>query len=192
MPPKTKVTKEDIIKTALALCRGNGKEAVNARAIAAVLGCSTQPIFSNFTTMEELQGVTLAAAHACYLAFLEREAASGKHPAYKAYGMAYIRFAREEKELFRLLFMCDRKGSDLPSTKDFDASVAYIMEQNALSRERATLMHLEMWCAVHGIATMVATSFLELDEEVISRITSDIYQGVRNKHISEERENGSH
>ena len=192
MPPKTKVTKGDIIKTALALCRGNGKEAVNARAIAAVLGCSTQPIFSNFATMEELQAAMLAAAHACYLDFLDREAASGKYPAYKAYGMAYIRFAREERELFRVLFMCDRGGSDLPSSKDFDVSVAYIMQQNALSEERATLMHLEMWCAVHGIATMVATSFLELDEELISRIMSDIYQGVRDRHISEEKENGSH
>ncbi len=192
MPPKVKVTKKDIVETALALCRGNGPSAVNARAIAAVLGCSTQPIFSNFATMEALEQATLEAAYACYLGFLTREAARGEYPIYKAYGMAYIRFAQEERELFRLLFMCDRKGNEAPTTQDFEDSVAYITEKNGLSYERATLMHLEMWCAVHGIATMLATSFLTLDWELISRMTSDIYQGVCAKHVSEERANESH
>ena len=41
--------------------------------------------------------------------------AEGKYPPYKASGMAYIRFAKEEKELFKLLFMRDR--SDRKSTR---------------------------------------------------------------------------
>ena len=55
MPPKVKITKEDIIKTAIELVRREGTGALNARAIAAALSCSTQPIFSNFETMDELQ-----------------------------------------------------------------------------------------------------------------------------------------
>ena len=55
MPPKVKITKEDIIKTATQLVRESGEDAINARAIASALGCSTQPIFSNFATMEQLQ-----------------------------------------------------------------------------------------------------------------------------------------
>ena len=62
MPPKRKVTKEEIVKTAVELVRERGAEAVNARAIATVLDCSTQPIFSNFRTMEELKEKTVAAA----------------------------------------------------------------------------------------------------------------------------------
>jgi AcrR family transcriptional regulator len=192
MPPKVKVTKKEIIDTALALCRGNGPSAVNARAIAAVLGCSTQPIFSNFATMEALEQATLEAAYACYLGFLEREAARGEYPTYKAYGMAYIHFAREERELFRLLFMCDREGKEPIATPDFDASVDMIMKASGLSRERAHLLHLEMWSTVHGIATMSATSFLDLDEALVGRMLTDVYQGVRARHISEETENGSH
>ena len=55
MPPKVRITKEEIIGTCLALVRENGADALNARSIAAALGCSTQPIFSNFSSMEELQ-----------------------------------------------------------------------------------------------------------------------------------------
>ena len=54
MPPKVKITKEDIIRTAVDLVRQRGIDAINARAIATALSCSTQPIFSNFATMDEL------------------------------------------------------------------------------------------------------------------------------------------
>ena len=186
MPPKVKITKEDIIKTAVELVRTNGEQAINARAIAAFLNCSTQPIFSNFATMEELQKATRLAAYEIYLNFLEVEVNSGKYPQYKSFGMAYIRFAKEEKELFKLLFMCDRKGEKLIPTTDFDVSVEIIMKANGISREKARLIHLEMWTCVHGIGTMLATSFLSLDWELISNMLTDVYQGVRARHLSEE------
>ena len=186
MPPKVKITKDDIIKTAIELVRANGEEAINARAIAARLNCSTQPVFSNFATMEELQEATLKAAYDLYLGFLKSEAESGKYPQYKAFGMAYIRFANQERELFRLLFMRDRRGAELLPSLDFEESVRMIMQANGLDREKATLMHLEMWTCVHGIGVMLATSFLELDWELISDMLTDVYQGIRLRRISEE------
>ena len=189
MPPKVKITKKDIINAALSLVKGSGGDTVNARAIAKELRSSTQPIFSNFASMEELLGEVRAAAYESYLEFIRCEVESGKYPQYKAFGMAYIRFAKEEKELFKLLFMCDREKSKPTEAPDFDAAVEIIMTANGLSRERASLMHLEMWTAVHGIGTMLATSFLSLDFELISNILTDIYQGVRVRHIEEAREN---
>ena len=140
--------------------------------------------------MEELQYATAAAAYEIYTDFLAREVQEGKYPQYKAYGMAYIRFAKEERELFKLLFMCDREGMDPVSAPDFDASVEMIMNANGVSRERATLMHLEMWACVHGIGTMFATSFLSLEWELISDMLTDIYQGLRERLLSEVNENG--
>jgi len=186
MPPKVKITKNDIITTALELIRSEGEEAINARRIAAALGCSTQPIFSNFSTMEELQDAVIAAAFEEYLGFIESEVKSGKYPRYKAFGMAYIRFAKDEKELFKLLFMCDRDGKDQTPTADFEESVDMIMSSCGVSRETAELMHLEMWIAVHGIATMVATSFLKLEWKLTEDILTDVYQGIRARHLSKE------
>ena len=188
MPPKVKITKKDIIKTALELVEQNGDDSLNARSIAAALNCSTQPVFSNFQSMEELQREVVNAAYEKYMDFLRREAESGKYPEYKAFGMAYIRFAKEEQQLFRLLFMCDRRGKELIPTDDFDASVRIIMDKNGITKEKAELMHLEMWTCVHGIATMLATSFLSLDWDVISNILTDVYQGIRKRHLSEESE----
>ena len=71
MPPKVKITKEEIIAAALELLRQKGLEAVNARAVAQMLGCSTQPIFSNYSSMADLQQDVLAAAYAEYSRWTE-------------------------------------------------------------------------------------------------------------------------
>ncbi len=191
MPPKIKITKTDIINTAIKLIRENGAEALNARNIAAVLECSTQPVFSNFATMDALREAVTEAAYVEYLGFLKREAESGKYPEYKAYGMAYIRFARDEKELFKLLFMRDRSGSDISPSPDFEESVQMIMEMCGVTYEKASLMHLELWTSVHGIGVMIATSFLSLEWELISSMLTDVYQGIRHRHLSEENKNDS-
>ncbi|MBE6531234.1 MAG: TetR/AcrR family transcriptional regulator [Ruminococcaceae bacterium] len=185
MPPKVKITKNEIIQTALELLRKEGESAINARSLASALGCSTQPIFSNFATMEDLQNAVRSSAYELYLDFLNREAESEKYPKYKAFGMAYVRFAKEEKELFRFLFMCDRTGEDISPTVDFEESAQIIMNATGVSIEKARLMHLEIWSCVHGIGTMLATSFLPLEWELISDILTDVYQGIRARHLSE-------
>ncbi len=185
MPPKIKITKKDIIKTALELIRKNGADALNARNVAAALDCSTQPVFSNFATMEELRKAVTEGAYNEYLRYLKREAESGEYPEYKSYGMAYIRFAKEEKELFKLLFMSDRTGADTSPSEDFKEAVQMIMKTNGITYEKAMLIHLEIWTCVHGIGVMLATSFLSLEWELISDILTDVYQGIRFRHLSE-------
>ena len=179
MAPKLKVTREQIIKTALEMTRRGGAQSVNARSVADALNCSTQPIFSNFEGIEALHRAVRAAAYELYYECLRRASESGEFVKYKAYGMGYIRFAREEKQLFRLLFMADRSGEEQNAGTDFDESVEMISAANGISRELAELIHLEMWSTVHGIAVMQATSFLPLEEELISRILTDVYQGIR-------------
>ena len=185
MPPKVKITKKEIVRAALALVREQGAEALCARSVAGALGCSTQPVFSNFSSMEALAQATVRAAYEVYLGFLKDEVTLGKYPKYKCFGMAYIRFAREEKELFKLLFLRDRKGEELTPSADFSASVEMIMEANGIPRATAERMHLEIWTCVHGIGTMLVTSFLPLDEALISEMLTDIYQGVRARHLQE-------
>jgi len=185
MPPKVKITREEIIKTALELVKIGGEESINARAVAGALNRSTQPIFSNFASMNELRDVVIAEAYNLYLTFTQSEIASGKYPEYKASGIAYIRFAMEEKELFKLLFMRDRTGEDLSPTSDFEKSAQIISKASGVSIEIARLIHLETWSCVHGIATMIVTGFLPLELDLISNMLSDVYLGVRSRYSTE-------
>ena len=70
--------------------------------------------------------------------------------------------------------------------------IEVIMKGTGLSEERAYLLHLEMWVYVHGIASMLATSYLNWDMDFASRALTDAYQGLRARHIEEEKKDGSH
>lgn len=183
MPPKVKVTKEDIIETATGIVRKSGAQAINARTVAAVLKCSTQPVFSNFATMDELKSAVVEKADKICADYIKREVNKGEFPVYKASGMAYIRFAKEEKELFKLLYMRDRTKETISQPSELNDKMETIVRSNTgLSSEEAKLFHLEMWAYVHGIAVMLATGFGNIDWELVSRMLSDSYQGLRKQY----------
>lgn len=192
MPPKFKFTRADITKAALDVTREKGVSGLTARELAAKLGCSVKPIFGQFQNMEEVQQEVLVAANDLYQSFLQEDILSGKYPPYKASGMSYIRFAKEEKELFKLLFMRDRSGEEIEENKKEIAPLLELIEKNTgLSKDEAYLFHLEMWLYVHGIATMIATSYLDWDAEFISKVLTDGYAGLKYCYCGEEKKNGS-
>lgn len=183
MPPKIKTSKEDIINAAVEIVRIGGSQALNARTIASFLNCSTQPIFSNFTSMDELRLAVIKKADVMCHEYMLRETETGQFPPKKAYSMAYIRFAKEEKELFKLLYMRDRAGES--NTEDSEiAKQMSIMIHNSTGLEgmELSIFHLEMWSFVHGIATMLATGYLDLDWDLISKMITDAYWGLRKQY----------
>ena len=186
MPPKIKVTKEDVIKTAVNIVRASGDSALNARLIASILECSTQPIFSNFDSMEDLRLAVVEKANDLCEEYIKRETELGEYPIYKASGMAYIKFAKEEKELFKLLYMRDRTGENFEKEFELTSNMENIVQNNTgLKSDEAKLFHLEMWAFVHGIATMFATDFLDLDLNLVSKMLTDAYLGLRKQYSKE-------
>lgn len=182
MPPKFKYTKDEIISAALTVTRRIGLSGLTARALAAELGCSVKPIFVSFKSMEEVKQEVVKATHNLYQGYLKADMASGKYPQYKASGMAYIRFAKEEKELFKLLFMRDRSVEKKDEDDDdIKPLLKLIQESTGMSVQDAYTFHVEMWIFVHGIATAIATNYLDLEEDYISRTITDAYMGIKSR-----------
>ena len=180
MPRDYLFTKEEIVIAALDLTREKGFAAVSARTLGEKLGTSSRPVFGRFSSMAELKAAIITAADELYQNFRKREAESGKYVPYKASGMAYIRFAREEKELFKLLFMRDRSAEETPENPtEMETLVALVAKQVKIDKESAKLFYLEMWTYVHGIAAMIATNYLSWDEELTSRALTDMYEGLK-------------
>ncbi len=180
MPPKFKFTKQQIIDTALEIVKKEGISALTARALAQKLGSSAKPIFTMFENMEEVQTEVIKAAYGVYQAYIEKGMTLGEYPPYKASGMAYIQFAKEQKELFKLLFMRDRSGENIVEDRESVRPILNIIMQNlGIGEDEAYLLHMELWLYVHGIATMAATSYLDWDIEFISRALTDAYQGLK-------------
>lgn len=178
MPKKTSITKEAITDAALKILRRDGESAINARSVAKELGISTQPIFSHFENMADLKEALRERAWEEYNSFYKKEIESGKYPDYKASGMAYIKFANAEPTLFNYLYSGKNSHSKKADTM-FWWQVSEIKDTKGVSNESATLFHLQMWIHVHGIATLTSNKYIELDEETISKMITNIYKNIK-------------
>lgn len=189
MPPKAKITKEDIIAASIYIVRENGADALNARSIAKKLGCSTQPIFSNYSSMDELKADVIKMANKIHNEYLERAMQDNDYASYiyKASGIYYIKFAKEEKELFKLLFMRDRSKEEIKDEKEeIEWIIKLISADTGLSFDDAYMFHLQMWIYVHGIAVMFATSYLDWDWKTIDQMLTDAYMGLKYRYKNKE------
>lgn len=181
MPPKFRFAREQIIQTALELTREGGITSVTAKSIGEKLNSSVKLVFGQFTNMEEVKSEVLKAAYNLWLEYIQTTIQESEYPPYKASGMAYIHFAREEKELFQLLFMRDRSQETFNDRDEIKPLIEKIQRISGLSEEDAYMVHNEMWMFVHGIATMVATSYLKWDDQLISRFLTDAYFGLKHR-----------
>ena len=171
MPPKTKITKEDIICCAYDIVKNEGADNINVRKIAEYLGCSTQPIYHNFRTVDELKMQVTEKIHGTYTEYMQK---GSKHPKpYFGMGMAYINFARDFPNFFRLLFMSESKLSpvdfitnDSMRTNSIESGRMF----SGLTQEQQKKFHLQVWIFTHGLAALAATNTVSLTDEEIENI----------------------
>lgn len=183
MPRSYMFTREQVLGAAIELTREKGFAAVSARTLGERLGTTSRPIFSHFENMADVQKGIIGEANKIYQSLREEEIASGKYVPYKANGMAYIRFAKEEKELFKLLFMRDRSEEQIKEDpEEMEALIGLIAKQVGIDREAAKIFYLEMWAYTHGIASMIATGFYDWDEPLAGRALTDVYEGLKQRY----------
>lgn len=181
MPPKIQFSKADLLHAAFSLTKTRGMDALNARSIARELGCSTQPIFRAFRSMEEIRSEMVRMAMDVYVNYISQSVHLSSLP-YLGTGLAYILFAQEEPQLFRMLFMCDR--STAGEQKQFpdrtiDFVLELVMKGTGLDREKAEEFHRHLWIYTHGLASMVVTRFVTLTKEEIELLLHQEYHAMR-------------
>ena len=98
-----KIKKEDIVKAALEIIKTENLDDLTARRLAEALNCSVQPIFYNFATMDELKALVLDTIYQIYKNYMDFGAQQPQP--YKGMGIAYVRFARDYPNYFRIIFM---------------------------------------------------------------------------------------
>ena len=103
MALKNKFTREEMVQAALQVVRAGGIGSLTAKTLADALGTSTQPVFTAFGSMERVRQAVYAAAVDIYDGYAD--AGLQEEIPFLGVGMQYIRFAREEPELYRFLFL---------------------------------------------------------------------------------------
>lgn len=180
MPPKVKFQKEEIIKAALDVVREKGADAVTAREVAAKLNTSPRPIFTYYASMEDLRRDVYALAKDTYKTYIER-GLSEPIP-FQGVWRQYLYFAKEEPELYRLLFLTP------PGSVSGGAMEALRFSQ-ALARE--SLMRIydldvyaadcyfrDLWLMAFSFATLIVTGDCPYTVEEILAVGAEISLSV--------------
>ena len=151
MPPIRKFCKEDIINTAYEIVKSEGLSSLNARRIAKELGCSIQPIFHNFSTMNELNKEIYNKIYNTYREYMDGAIDCDKP--YKAMGLAYIKFASDYPEFFKIIFMqqtnLNAEKFVMADTVSEDAIKAGML-LSGLSYEEQKQLHIYSWTCLFG------------------------------------------
>ena len=177
MPAVKKVSREAIIDAAVEVLRESGAAAINARSVAKKLGCSTQPIYLSFRSMDELKvdmterAIELHTRHVReWLNILDADGSCYKeHSHYSSFGIGFVKFAAEEKYLFRWLYLDGVQPEQYRNDVLLSDIIAAIVNEYGYTEELARKLHQDMAYYSYGLAIMANTGHLQLtDEEILA------------------------
>ena len=166
MPAVRKVSREQILDAAVDVLRTDGFPAVNARSVAKRLGCSTQPIYVCFKNMQELKSALTQRAIEQHTQRVRESLRSheGNDSRYSSYGMGFVKFAAEEKQLFRWLYLDGEQSEPYRSDVMMTEVIAVIQEEFGYDADIAQRFHQDMLYFTYGLAILANTDHLHLSE----------------------------
>ena len=172
MAPRNKFSRDEMIEKAVQVVRKQGIGALTAKSLANELGVSTQPVFTCSHTIEEVRREVVNAAKILYDDYV-KEGLCNDIP-FLGFGMHYIRFAKEEPELYRLLFLSKDQNEGNSAFEEMNASLELVtdsmQETYHIDAKTAERYFRDMWLVVHSLATLIVTGACPYTDQEIGRI----------------------
>ena len=175
MPRKALLTREEVVTATLKLARKGGLEAVTARALSSALGCSLSPLFTVFNSMDEIRKEAREYARRTFVKNVA-DTIDAEEP-FKEYGLRIIRFASQEPDLFKIVFLFP----DL-----FDQGVDPILlsciepikKTYNLNDEQAMFIFHRIWIFTCGLAVLNSCRAERFDEDQIGVLLFEQFHAV--------------
>ena len=168
------------MKAALQVVREKGTAALTTRQIAAVLGVSTRPIFTYFQNMQQVQEAVRQAAQALYHSYIKK-GLEQVHP-FIGLGEQYIRFATQEPELYRLLFLPLAPGSENKAMEEMERTqnlvLEFLQQIYQLDEAAAKRFFRDVWLVAHSLAALIVTNCCPYSPEEIRQILTSVSLSV--------------
>jgi AcrR family transcriptional regulator len=149
--------------TELLLQTGHAK-AVSIRSVAQRVGVTPPSIYLHFEDKDALLDAVCARYFEKLDDEMQRVSAAQSHTVdvLRAQGLAYVRFATETPELYRIAMMSEwRSGSDVDAAlasaafEHMCATVRALMDEGSCPPGDPTAVALQLWSAAHGVASLL-------------------------------------
>lgn len=175
MPSRPKIKKEDMLQAALEIIIEKGYAALNIKAIAQKLGCSTAPISWQFGGMDGLREELIPFAEQ-YVQDKYYSPNGNEVAVFEQRGMGTIDLALEKPNLFCFLYMGERKqllstGFGLTTEKEDCNSVYQNMaDVLGITLEQAEDFAMMMIIYTQGMGTLIASGIVKDTRENMYRM----------------------
>ena len=186
--------RDAIVAAARSLITTDGLEALSLRKLAAELGVTAPALYAH---VRDKQDLLRALAEGEFDALVARfDAVDDADPIarIKGHGRAYVQHARENPELFRVMFLFPPELApasvpadvELPgATRAFEAAAAAVEDAiatGAIAADDPLLVALTLWSGTHGVANVLQLGFglpPELEDAMIDEVTDRLLAGYR-------------
>jgi len=169
MARKKTILKSQILETAYQVVKTEGFEGFTARNIAKKMDCSTQPIYLEFKSMDDLKH-ELVVKIKSYIDETIYEKERTEEPLLNMC-LNYIHFAKDEPVFFKALFFEAQMDTDQMHAISSDKMME-LFKQNAGTKELTKAEKIKafknIWITVHGTAVLVAQGFLKFHEKDVT------------------------
>lgn len=175
MPPKVKFQKEEIVAAAADVVRQKGAAALTTREVAARLGVSTRPIFTYFDSMEQLKAALYDYVEQIYGDCVRR--GLDEPIPFLGVGKQYIRFARQEPQLYKFLFLIPPEGTSGGAMQALrlsqDLARESLMRIYRMDAKTADRYFRNLWLVVYSFAALIVTGQCPYSDDQIASILTE-------------------
>lgn len=201
MPPKQRFHSEDIINAAFEVVRKEGWRGLSARSIAKELHSSTRPIYSYLDSMKSLEEEVVKKAIALFNTYLTASFTGDK---WLDQAIGYVKFAMEEKTLFRCINDDKHASLQRKNTRRMWVSLGEDLKRyepfKNLSEKEIDRIRQMRWFFVHGLASLINNEWIPIGDikfneplphnkisltDMLRLANQMIYEGLKDDHLLE-------
>lgn len=182
MPPIPKISKDMILESGFEIIKEKGIDSLNVRNIANKLNCSTQPIMYHYKNMKLLKEELYSIVDSYHSRFLMKENINN-NPLLNV-GLQYIKFAEQEKNLFKFLFQSDKFSNfnfdDLVDKNEEGLKEIFkIMEKETkFDKNNIKNSFKLLFITAHGLASLLANNSINYDEKYCTLMLEKVFYKI--------------
>ena len=186
MARKKEIGRNKILSIAYKMVVKDGIESLTARNIAKAGHFSTQPLYLEFNSMEDLRKEVLRKIADNLKNNILQKSYTGK-PLIDM-DLSYIDFAKEEENLFRAMFVDGKFGSKIIADTLIDFGIEKFKEQypdSNYSEDRIRSVVIANWITTSGIASLIVNKIATFSQtQIINVLTAQINDAILNDWLS--------
>lgn len=178
MAKKEVFTKDSLISGGVEFIRNFGIEKLNVRDLSKYIGCSTQPIFRNYSNIEEYKNDLKIALHNDYEKYISKYIDKSNYLLTISY--AYAMYAKNESNIFKALFISSLAGSrtvnEVINSSWNRETIECSMKTFNITMSESEKLYRDVRFYTHGIATQLCCKSIVLEDAELYILINDMIE----------------